>query len=640
MTEFIVYEDSPFAEYLQSIDQAEATIKVEKPTLSINTTQLKERPSMLRMWRHSMLHGSFSISLPRTEESAFEEKFKYLIVTSPLLSETLSVHHHHHHHYNNNNNNSKQKKQQQQQFPELPFQATPTTTVMSSTTTTQLIASLAILFGIERYFLRPQKLPIITFLFSTSTSLFFYYRHRQRKSIRELYQVALDRVQSFMDHSDQLDTKMHRAFITIQEIELVSRGYRLSKPYSPISRIEQMKSSKKKCQRLRQRLASILRRAFIIYEEAIIDLMSVVHKKNVNTLYDMYNVHSIASLSAVNNDNDDDDNSLEQLKKLAQIMHLKRRECMVHLLALENMSTTTTTATATTTVTATATATNTTATNTTNTTTNTTNTEGHDGNSFLIRLDYQQGWKIVNDVLKKMLCETEQCIKDIIEALDAEFYRNTNTSTATTTEVNSDHQIQDKRLKKFVHKLSSLEQQLRTLEAKIYLCNEHVRQFNSETKENLYHEYMSIQKEFEFVTSEWESGRIILESFLSPTKKVDTTTIDTQREQGEEEEEDKEETKEGKGIVLDAEDVADILNLPLASKASVYEAVAGVVEKNGKEKSKKKREERIEEMRLRRAREAEEKAAQLDSQNMVYELKNVLYKRVTDLDLNTEEDRK
>lgn len=62
-------------------------------------------------------------------------------------------------------------------------------------------------------------------------------------------------------------------------------------------------------------------------------------------------------------------------------------------------------------------------------------------------------------------------------------------------------------------------------------------------------------------------------------------------------------SSEGKGIILDSEDVADILNLPLASKASVFEAIAGVVEKNGREKSKMTRKERIEEMRQKRAKE-------------------------------------
>lgn len=44
---------------------------------------------------------------------------------------------------------------------------------------------------------------------------------------------------------------------------------------------------------------------------------------------------------------------------------------------------------------------------------------------------------------------------------------------------NDTNKISDARLKKFVHQLSSLEQQLRTMEAKIYLCSEDVRQLNT-----------------------------------------------------------------------------------------------------------------------------------------------------------------
>lgn len=178
---------------------------------------------------------------------------------------------------------------------------------------------------------------------------------------------------------------MHRCLITIQEIELVSRGYRLSTPLSPISRIEQ-NSKTRKCIQLRNRLASVLRRAFIIYEEGIIDLMDVIHKKNLYTLYEMYNVNSIASLSAVTSDkgsgeDDGEGYSLEHLKKLAQIMHLKRRECMVHFLALGVM------------------------------------TEDHDS----VRCDYREGWRNINQVLGKLVDETEKFTKEILEALDAEF---------------------------------------------------------------------------------------------------------------------------------------------------------------------------------------------------------------------------
>ena len=198
---------------------------------------------------------------------------------------------------------------------------------------------------------------------------------------------------------------------------------------------------------------------------------------------------------------------------------------------------------------------------------------------------------------------------------------------------NDTEKISDARLKKFVHQLSSLEQQLRTTEAKIYLCSEDVKSLNSsgEGREKLVHEYLSIQKGFESMSAEWEQGKRILDSFLNPTPDSVPITEPTETLP-----DNTVEQTEGKGMILDSEDVADILNLPLASKASVFEAIAGVVEKNGREKSKMTRKERIEEMRLKRTKEKTEKSSRLDSQTMVHELKSVLTKRVTELDLEGE----
>ncbi|KAI9361847.1 Mysoin-binding motif of peroxisomes-domain-containing protein [Pilaira anomala] len=580
MSEFVVYEDSPLDEYLQSIDQKETTVKVTPPSLNINghaNQSISSRPDISKMWRYSMFHDAFSISLPRSEETAFEEKFKYLIVTSPLLNETLSVHHNRH--------------TQQQQ---ATFQASAVTTSKLGLVT-NLVTTLAALLGAD--YMMHHKIPVITLFLSTSTSVILFYQHKRRSIIRKLYQIALSRMGSFTNHCDTFDTKVHRCLITIQEIELVSRGYRLSTPLSPISRIEQ-NSKSRKCVQLRNRLASVLRRAFILYEEGIIDLMDVIHKKNLNTLYEMYNVHSIASLSAMGDEiSGDEGYSLDQLKKLAQIMHSKRRECMVHFLALGVM------------------------------------TEDHDS----VHYNYSDGWRLINDVLGKLVEETEKFTIEIVEALDAEFYKPIHGF-----DKKSDNsKIEDDRLKKFVHRLSSLEQQLRTMEAKIYLCSEDVRQLNSssteQVREKLLNEYMSVQKGFENMIQEWEHGKDVLESFLNPVVTNNTSKLEPKQEQEEQEVEEEEET-EGKGMILDSEDVADILNLPLASKASVYEAIAGVVEKNGREKSKMTRKERIEEMRVKRTKEAEDKLNRMDSQTMVHELKSVLFKRVNDLDLEQEDD--
>jgi hypothetical protein len=101
-----------------------------------------------------------------------------LIVTSPLLNEVLSVHHNH-----------KKNKDKQQDV------AFSTTTRKSNSAagvaaklgvTTNLVATLALLLGAEKYLPLPKqltilstsKLPIITLFFSTSASLFFFYRHK------------------------------------------------------------------------------------------------------------------------------------------------------------------------------------------------------------------------------------------------------------------------------------------------------------------------------------------------------------------------------------------------------------------------------------------------------------------------------
>ncbi|KAI8979615.1 Mysoin-binding motif of peroxisomes-domain-containing protein [Mycotypha africana] len=598
MTEFVVYEDSPLADYLQSVNQAEKPVKITVPPPSSRPPLT--RPSVLtktsdrsldisKMWRRSLFFDTFSISLPRAEENAFEEKFKYLVISSPLLSEMLTIQHHHHH--------------KRSLSTELLFQLPPQGRKWRLAT--NLITPLSIVLGIEYYGFKP-KIPVVTLFLSSSVTVFFLYRHRRRTIIRQLYQNALSQLQTFTEQSDVLNNKIQKVLITIQEIELVSRGYRLSTPLSPISRIEQSSGRHKKCRQLRNTLASILRRAFIAYEEGVIDLIDVINRQNLSTLYDMYNVHSIATLSAMGGEPSSTDKeeetepySLDQLKKLAQLMHLKRRECMVHLLALNGMA--------------------------------------EDEMYQQKKYEYDRhGWAVVNNVLSKLVQDTEQFVRDTVDALEVEFQRPWNGSQPRQKSLL--HKITDTRTKQFVHRLSSLEQHIRTMEAKLYLCNDNVRQLssdpsNDEWKEKLRHDYLSIQQEFQMMTAEWDLGKDTLETFLNPPDTASLAPTEEEKVPPKATTEASLEETEGKGMILDAEDVADILNLPPVAKASVFEAIAGVVEKNGKERSKKTRQERIEEMRMRRAKESEERLANFHSQTMVHELKSVLHRRVTELDL-------
>ncbi|KAI7871861.1 Mysoin-binding motif of peroxisomes-domain-containing protein [Spinellus fusiger] len=311
---------------------------------------------------------TFSVSLPIAEEVAFEEKFKYLIVTSPLLNEILSVH----------------TKQHLKQEPSFSFSSNRPRNHAGTLAT---LAGFCMAFGVERW-VRPRpprwsSIPLPMPMTSTAAipvSLFFVYRHGKRSSIRQSYQTALSRLQTLVEECHRLDTRIHRAINTIQEVELVSRGYRLSTPLSPISRIEQTSKSRH-CMALRQRLVGLLRKAFMVYEEAIMDLSDLVNKPVVARFYDMYNVRSIASLSAVSHrESEESLLSLEYIRELAQLMHAKRRECMIHFLSLSSA------------------------------------TEAHDS----LHRHYENEWHAVNKVLNTLASETKAFTVETKEAVDQE----------------------------------------------------------------------------------------------------------------------------------------------------------------------------------------------------------------------------
>ena len=156
---------------------------------------------------------------------------------------------------------------------------------------------------------------------------------------------------------------------------------------------------------------------------------------------------------------------------------------------------------------------------------------------------------------------------------------------------------QDSGLKSFIHRLSLLTQELKTIEAKIYLCNENVRQSDTlESKQKVMADYLAVQEGFESMMTEWKNGKEVLQSYLDLSENIELIEQEATTTEEEELEE-----SEGKGMVLDSEDVVDILNL--SNDTSVCKAIADVVEKNNNVRNKKSRNEKMEEMKLKRIQE-------------------------------------
>ncbi|SAM05578.1 hypothetical protein [Absidia glauca] len=616
MTDFVGYEDTPVGDYLKSV--GEANVKPAPLHLGIHHSNMAPKSSavsqlsesLYRYWRQSLFHDTFSVSLPIKEESAFEEKFKYLIATSPLLSDTLSTH------------PKQQPQRQQSSLP--PFHSIAAHTRSAKIGTMATLSALFAAVGLERILplqqsqrqkettstlvLKGMTTPTVTMALASGVSLYFIYRHLRRSSIRKLYQRALTQLQDLLDQSQILDSKVNRALLTIQEIELVSRGYRLSTPPSSIVRIEESSKSKR-CARLRRELSGLLRHAFIVYEETIIDMTHTVSKPTLSRLFDMYNIHSVASLSSVSvaptltptptkmmtptNDDLDDDEwiTLDYLRTLAQLMHLKRRECMLQFLALTVMT----------------------------------------GNHDSMRNGYESGWRNVNTILDTLGKETRGFVNTVKVAMETEFCKSstldldstdTSSSSSSSLSTNTD-------TRHFMQGLSTLDQHLRTMEARVYLCHDELQRRQrilastrthrnnadksllEQQQQSLKREYMAMQNDIQQLVNEWDTGRHALETLLTPTPPpmIDTLTstteiipsplpsptmtpIDHVKE-------------DRPPFVLTTDESSDLYTLP--SKAFVYDSTMH-----------NSRSERITDLREK----ANETPSQMDSQTMVPESKD------------------
>lgn len=189
--------------------------------------------------------------------------------------------------------------------------------------------------------------------------------------------------------------------------------------------------------------------------------------------------------------------------------------------------------------------------------------------------------------------------------------------------------VQDGRLRPFVHRLASLDQQMRTVEAKFYLCNDDIRQLTQqgkipyiffllntnesigdstsleELRERLKREYLSIEQDFNQMVVEWEAGRDALVNFLDPPDLDPSPSSSISSPTASQKEDDSSPVTSpstNPQKVVDSEDNG-LLELPLPARASVFEAVAETIERNTIERPKKSRAQRIAEMKAKREQE-------------------------------------
>ncbi|KAI1312237.1 hypothetical protein EDD11_003037 [Mortierella claussenii] len=762
MADIVVYEDSPLAQYLQEIqgeqhgsDLQHTAVPVHDPEPPPEFIGFRLAHNAVDMLAHLVEYLTHTFSPPAsdTEDAEFEERFKYFICTSPFLNRTATVHTHE----RSRRNDVPMTVEYASKFNPGRFGY-----ALGFGTLATLVARsvLARTRAGRLPWLRPLLSRPAAVSLTLATSAWML-RILQRRNIQTTQNQALRSLQLLVNHCQSLDAKVNRAIMVIQEIELVSRGYRLSMPLAPISRIEQA-SKTRRCNMVRAQLVAALAKSGALFQRSTETLQSHIDHKRLSTLLDMYNItpsprpasppgeHDVdgpttpratqercpalqpsdSNISATELDNltliasptsdtysplpstfsnhirqrsssrrrsrtltgtsqqnsrpnsfhevnhhhgqghvtlmgtaehvvahsrrttrrryrtswsasegdDDSDNgtasynisprsstystiderlsptllnspemtSLERLRKNFQRMHGHRREFLCELLSIRRKS-----------------------------------RQGRHGLNAL--KDYDQNWTVVRDVLQEGVAGIESVVDELntLPRIDTQGNRSENSE-------------QDRQLRPFMHRLALLEQHVRGIQAKLFICNEDIKEtikqepVDAEQRRLLELQYDSISQDIGMMATEWQLGKSALINVFEPSlvrsmleeRERESLLLQTHEKGGHgSNEDDLGALGAGEHIMDSMEPLEDTQRLMfLASKreetweASTESDLGGSTSRRagillGPTGERMTRAERIQHQKLMREQEELKKERTYDSSKMVHELKDVLGRR-------------
>lgn len=273
------------------------------------------------MYTH--LQAAVAASIDRADNAHFLEKFRYTIVASQLLSSHSILGQHQ--------------------------------TALDSTTSTEDQGRLYSTEGILASVLGALALAVVLswFLGTASTSItrkrFIFLLiliavvvvlgqvYMKRQWLRYRREQSLSEVASFVSNSHDFDSASTAALALIQEVELVSRGYRISAPLPPVSRLEDRAQSRK-CVRLRKGLKNSFSDVLGTYIQVSNIVKGFSEQPDLEKYLDIYEISDF-DISDANRGFDleefEDVESLRTLKIVASRFHTVRKIFLCALLALD-----------------------------------------------------------------------------------------------------------------------------------------------------------------------------------------------------------------------------------------------------------------------------------------------------------------
>jgi hypothetical protein len=270
--------------------------------------------------------------LARTENAKFLEHFRYLLVASQLLNEYLD------------------------QGSLQPSDATPVPCLDGSANQASLLSTESTLYGAAvaatgafalvwliswaragrgDYESRGRALSVLSILVLITSIGYAYVR---RQSLKYLRQQAVSSASGLVTNWQALEVSSTSALQFIQEVELVSKGYKISVPMPPVSRLEENGASRR-CGRLRKILHKTYAAWIPASIAAITTLQTLIDEDNLDKYFEVYDIDPQDAKEATGADAlsvlEDDPESLKSLRVLSYRAGILRRITLCALMSVE-----------------------------------------------------------------------------------------------------------------------------------------------------------------------------------------------------------------------------------------------------------------------------------------------------------------
>ncbi|KAL7935241.1 Mysoin-binding motif of peroxisomes domain-containing protein [Trichoderma chlorosporum] len=313
---------TPFAPSGRPLVKARFRSATSKPELA--EQQPQAQPLTLESFKKSC-SALLAVSLDRADNARFIEQFRYTIIASQLLSGHSLLGH------------------------RPPALKTPSSTADSNDqsllSTEGIIVSVVGALALAVFLSwalssapwHVTKRRLILVLIIAAAAVLVGQVFVRRQWLRYRREQALSEISTFISNSQNFDSATEATLSLVQEVELVSRGYRISVPLAPVSRLED-RTQNRKCVRLRKALKNSLAEILQTYNQVSDVVRGFAEQMELEKYYDMYDVSDFDisdSRLGFNAAEFDDLESLRTLKILAARFHTTRKMLLCALLALD-----------------------------------------------------------------------------------------------------------------------------------------------------------------------------------------------------------------------------------------------------------------------------------------------------------------